>query len=77
MLSSNQADLRMIQEMGVKAKRSSYESQLALRQRFRATVYAVVAANRIQRLEREWRRMRKMGEGLRRARGEVEAGRKK
>lgn len=76
MLSSNQADLRMIQEMGVKAKRPSYESQLALRQRFRAAVYVVVAANRIKGLEKEWRRVRKMGEELRRARGEVEARRR-
>lgn len=62
----------MIQEMGVKANRSSYESKLAVRQRFRAGVYAVLAANRIKSLEREWRGVRRMGEGLIRARGRIE-----
>ena len=58
----------MIQEMGVKAPKSSYESKLALRQRFRAGVYAVVAANRMRCLERQWWGVKILGEGLRRAR---------
>lgn len=63
----------MIAQMGVEPKREDYESKLAVRQRFRAAVYVVVAANRMKGLEREWRRVRKLGEGLKKMRGEVES----
>jgi Pericentrin-AKAP-450 domain of centrosomal targeting protein len=65
----------MIAEMGVKAPKSSYESKLAARQRFRAGVFAVIAANRMRTLEREWRGVKRMGDGLRRKREGIEAGR--
>ena len=58
----------MIAQMGVTAKKESYESKLAARQRLRAVVWVVLAANRIQGLEREWRGVRRLGEGLRRMR---------
>lgn len=74
---SNQADLRMIAQMGVKAKKDSYESKLAVKQRFRAVGWMAVAAVRIRGLEREWRGVRNLGEGLKRARGEGIDGRKK
>lgn len=63
----------MIAQMGVKPKREDYESKLAVRQRFRAAIFVVLATNRMRSLEREWRGVRKLGEGLKRMRGEVES----
>ena len=62
----------MIAQMGVKPKREDYEFKLAVRQRFRAAVFVVLAANRMKGLEREWRGVRKLGEGLKKMRGEIE-----
>jgi Pericentrin-AKAP-450 domain of centrosomal targeting protein len=66
---SNQADLRMLSQLGVTPKRGDYAERVAVRQRFRAAVFVVVAAKRMERLERGWRGVRRLGvrvEGVRR-----------
>lgn len=59
----------MIDQMGVKARKSSYERKPKSRQRFRTAVYVIIAANRMKTLEREWRGIKRIGDGLRRTRG--------
>ena len=56
----------MIRQMGVRTDYASDRDRLVLRQRFRAGVWVVVAAIRLGALEKEWRGMRRMGEGLKR-----------
>lgn len=55
--------------MGVKPPpKESYEAKLASKQRLRAVVLVVMAAKRMQGLEREWRGIRRLGGELRRVR---------
>lgn len=59
----------MIEDMGVEAPlKTTYETRLASRQKLRASIFAVIAANRMSRLEKEWRDLKTMGEDLRRRR---------
>lgn len=68
-LSSNEADLRMITEMGVPARdRTTVHSP---RRRLRSAISLVVASVRMQKMGQEWRRTKKLGEGLKRAKNEM------
>lgn len=68
-LNSNDADLRMISEMGVKPRdRTQTRSP---RQKLKSAVSTVKAAVRMQRMGREWKKTKKLGEGLKRAKNEV------
>jgi hypothetical protein len=68
----------MMSGMGVNTKRAGQRACVrateddagivAARRKFKAVVHVVVAANRIRVLEREWRRVRELGDGLRRVR---------
>ncbi|EAW09522.1 putative spindle-pole body protein (Pcp1) [Aspergillus clavatus NRRL 1] len=65
----NEADLRMISEMGVKPRdRSHFRTP---RQKLKTAVSLVLATVRMQRKSREWSRTKKLGEGLKRAKSEV------
>lgn len=59
----------MIAETGVET--TVPETKLEPRRKFRAVAFAAVAAARMQRMAAEWNKTRKVGEGLRRAKGEV------
>ena len=66
---SNDADLRMISEMGVKPRdRTQTRSP---RQKLKTAVSMVKAAVRMQRMGREWKKTKKLGEGLKRAKNDV------
>ena len=59
----------MISEMGVQARdRNTVRSP---RGKFRAAISLVVAAVRMQKMGQEWRRTKKLGEGLKRAKNEM------
>ena len=64
MLSSNEVDLRILREMGVEIDRQKYIKPLQPVQRFRAGVFAVIAAIRMSNMEERWRAARDMGEEL-------------
>ncbi|KKK19312.1 spindle-pole body protein [Aspergillus ochraceoroseus] len=65
----NEADLRMISEMGVKPRdRSQIRSPHA---KLKTAVSMVKAIVRMQRMGREWKKAKKIGEGLKRAKHEV------
>lgn len=66
---SNEADLRMITEMGVQGRERN-QAQTP-RQKLRSAISLVVATVRMQRMGQEWRRTMKLGEGLKRAKGEL------
>lgn len=68
LLSSNQIDLRILGEMGVTLDRSKYETKLRPVQKFRAGVFAVMAAIRMSNMEEQWRDARLIGEELKHAR---------
>ncbi|KAJ5235296.1 uncharacterized protein N7469_004464 [Penicillium citrinum] len=65
----NEADLRMISEMGVQA--GDRNPARTPRSKFRSAVSMVVAAVRMQRMGQDWRRTKKIGEGLKRAKSEM------
>ena len=60
----NQIDLRILKEMGIDLPRSKFETRLRPGQRFRAGVYAVIAAMRFRVLEEDARRVKRLGESL-------------
>ncbi|RMZ89655.1 hypothetical protein DV736_g3109, partial [Chaetothyriales sp. CBS 134916] len=60
----NQIDLRILREMGVKIDRSKYQTRLKPIQKFRAGVYAVIAAIRMSDMEEQWRDVKKLGDKL-------------
>ncbi|KAJ5903013.1 hypothetical protein N7504_005396 [Penicillium tannophilum] len=65
----NEADLRMISEMGVHARdRTSVRSP---RGKLRSAISLVVATVRMKKMGQEWRRTKKLGEGLKRAKSEM------
>jgi hypothetical protein len=57
--------------MGVDVDRRKYEKPLRLVQKFRAGVFAVMAAIRMSNLERQWREVKVVGEDLRMVRSRV------
>lgn len=59
----------MISEMGVKSRDRT--STRTPRSKFRSAISMVVAAVRMQRMGQEWRRTKKIGEGLKRAKSEM------
>lgn len=59
---SNQVDLRILNEMGVSLDKSRYETKMRPVQKFRAGVFAVMAAIRMSNLEEQWRDARIIGE---------------
>ncbi|KEF62852.1 uncharacterized protein A1O9_00825 [Exophiala aquamarina CBS 119918] len=61
----NQVDLRILGEMGVSLEQRKYESKLRPVQKFRAGVFAVIAAIRMSNMEESWREAKIMGEELR------------
>ncbi|KAL2003290.1 hypothetical protein VTN02DRAFT_4411 [Thermoascus thermophilus] len=65
----NEADLRMIAEMGVTPP--SRTLRRAPMEKLRSAIFVVKATVRMQRLSREWSKTRKIGEGLRKAKSEV------
>lgn len=59
----------MIAEMGVKPRdRTQIRTP---RQKLRSAISTVKAAVRMQKMGREWRKTKKLGEGLKRAKNEV------
>ncbi|KAG2413709.1 hypothetical protein HFD88_002898 [Aspergillus terreus] len=65
----NEADLRMISEMGVKPR--DRHNIREPRQKLKTAVSMVRAIVRMQRMGQEWKKTRKLGEGLKRAKSEV------
>jgi len=59
----------MISEMGVQA--GDRNPVRTPRSKFRSAVSMVVAAVRMQRMGQDWRRTKKIGEGLKRAKSEM------
>jgi hypothetical protein len=57
--------------MGVDVDRRKYEKPLRPVQKFRAGVFAVMAAIRMSNLERQWREVKLVGEDLRMVRSKV------
>ncbi|EAS36536.3 spindle-pole body protein [Coccidioides immitis RS] len=68
-IACNEMDLKMIAEMGVEP--SVAATKLSARKKFKSAVLVVMAATRMQKLATEWRKARKIGEGLRRAKAEL------
>ena len=60
----NQIDLRMLKEMGVDIPRSKFETKLKPKEKFRAGVYAVIAAMRLSVLEEDARSVKRLGQSL-------------
>jgi hypothetical protein len=85
---SNQIDIRILREMGVELSardqakiKEAQTPKLTPRQKFRAGVYAVIAAMRLSEMEEQWRPVKEMGwelemkrENLVRRRSGVSAG---
>lgn len=65
MNTSNQVDLRILGEMGVSLHQEKYEPKLRPVQKFRAGVFAVMAAIRMSNMEESWREAKFIGEELR------------
>jgi hypothetical protein len=61
---SNQVDLNILGEMGVSVDKRKYEVALKPVQKFRAGVFAVIAAIRMSNMEEQWREARLLGEEL-------------
>lgn len=59
----------MISEMGVKPRDRSMLRDP--RQKFKTAISMVKAVVRMQRMSQEWKKTRKLGEGLKRAKGEM------
>ena len=64
MVYSNQVDLRILGDMGVSVDKRKYEVKLQPLQKFRAGVFAVVAAIRMSNMEEQWREAKLLGEEL-------------
>ncbi|KAJ5174815.1 uncharacterized protein N7482_000692 [Penicillium canariense] len=65
----NEADLRMITEMGVQAR--DRNPMRTPRRKFKSAISLVLATVRMQRMGQEWRLTKKLGEGLKRAKSEM------
>ena len=65
-LYSNDADLRMVEEMGVEVHDSSKDPRTP-RRKFKCAIATVTAVVRMSKMAREWRMARELGEDLRRA----------
>ncbi|KAJ5095603.1 hypothetical protein NUU61_004959 [Penicillium alfredii] len=65
----NEADLRMITEMSVQARDRT--PARTPRRKLRSAVSMVIAAVRMQRMGQDWKRTKKLGEGLKRAKSEM------
>ncbi|KAJ5094463.1 hypothetical protein N7456_010324 [Penicillium angulare] len=65
----NEADLRMINEMGVQSR--DRNPARSARGKFRSAISLVIATVRMQKMGQEWRRTKKIGEGLKRAKSEM------
>lgn len=63
-MNSNQVDLRILREMGVDVDRRKYEKPLRPVQKFRAGVFAIIAAIRMSNMERQWRQVKLVGEEI-------------
>ncbi|KIX00772.1 uncharacterized protein Z518_09837 [Rhinocladiella mackenziei CBS 650.93] len=61
----NQVDLRILGEMGVSLDQRKYEVKLNPVQKFRAGVFAVIAAIRMSNMEERWRDAKLIGQELR------------
>jgi hypothetical protein len=61
---SNQVDLRILREMGIDVDRRKYEKPLRPIQKFRASVFTIMAAIRMSNMERQWREVKLVGEEL-------------
>lgn len=59
----------MIAEMGVEA--SLHKPKLDPRRRFRSVAFVAVAAARMQKMAAQWKKAKKIGDGLRKAKDEV------
>lgn len=59
----------MITEMGVNARDRNHARNP--RSKFRSAISLVVATVRMQRMGQDWRRAKKLGEGLKRAKSEM------
>ncbi|KAL2372571.1 spindle-pole body protein, variant [Blastomyces gilchristii SLH14081] len=68
-IACNETDLKMIAEMGVKppSPRKKFNPRLKLK----AVACTILAVCRMQMMSAEWSKSKKLGEGLRRAKGEV------
>ncbi|KAJ6115709.1 hypothetical protein N7523_006126 [Penicillium sp. IBT 18751x] len=65
----NEADLRMISDMGVQSRdRNPVRTP---RRKLRSAISLVVATVRMQKMGQEWSRAKKLGEGLKRAKSEM------
>ncbi|RMZ77230.1 hypothetical protein DV738_g4490, partial [Chaetothyriales sp. CBS 135597] len=60
----NQIDLRILREMGVEIDKAKYQTRLKPIQKFRAGVFAVIAAIRMSDMEEQWRDVKKLGDEL-------------
>lgn len=61
----------MIRKMGVKPRCSSYQTQLEPRLKLRAAVFAVMASIRMEKLSTVWKEVRRIGDGLKKAKEDV------
>jgi hypothetical protein len=62
---SNEIDLKILREMGVKVpSREKYERKLTPKNKFRAGVFVVMAAMRLSKGEEEWAAWKGVGEKL-------------
>ncbi|EEH09005.1 calmodulin-binding coil-coil protein [Histoplasma capsulatum G186AR] len=68
-IACNETDLKMIAEMGVKpnSPRKKFDARLKLK----AVACMALAVCRMQLMSAEWKKSKKLGEGLRKAKGEV------
>lgn len=66
---SNEADIRMIEEMGVPCPQISHTRSPG--RKLGTAISLVRSMVRMQRRSREWKKTRKLGEGLKRAKSEV------
>lgn len=56
--------------MGIDVDKKKYEPKLKPIQKFRAGVFCVMAATRMSNMEEQWRGARKLGDDLKRRRGD-------
>lgn len=68
-LCSNEADLRMISEMGVQA-RDRHPARTP-RRKLKTAISLVLATVRMKRMSQAWGQTKKIGEGLKRAKNEL------
>lgn len=68
---SNQADIRLIKQMGVKSPKPSYVSTAEPGQKLRAGINVVLAMVRMKKAGRKWAKIRELGEGGKRGRDDV------